>query len=104
MRAWLAIVPIVSLASVALADQANPYFHAIYCKAVWRSLSDEAKARHAGSSAALAAIEKVLDGYVVSGAKTVRDIEADMSDLKAYSSFDGGHLKDWKGCVHFYAP
>src|ERR1700674_3824011 len=72
MRAWPAIVLIVLNASVARADQADPYFHAIYCKAVWGALTEEQKGSVGGSSAALAAIQKILDGYVGSGAKSPR--------------------------------
>ena len=104
MRGWPAIALIVLSASLARADQADPYFHAIYCKAVWGALAEEEKGRIAGSSAALAAIQKILDGYVGSGAKSPRAIEADIGDLKAYSNFGGDHFKDWKGCVRFYAP
>ena len=104
MNRWLIAVCVLFGADMAQGDQANPYFHAIYCKAVWTSLSEADRASVAASDAAIAAIEKVLAGYVGSGAKTVREVEADMGDLKAYSNFDGGHLKDWKDCVRFYAP
>ena len=103
MNRWLVTVSVLLGANIAHADQANPYSHAIYCKAVWASLSRADRANVAASDAAIAAIEKALASYIESGAKTVREVEADMRDLKAYSSFEGSHLKDWKDCVRFYA-
>jgi hypothetical protein len=90
--------------SASWAEDANPYFHAIHCKAVWSELTEAEKARVAGTDAALAAINKVLDGYIASHQKSARDIDTDVSDLKAYSNFEAHHLKDWKECVAFYAP
>lgn len=100
----LAVGLIVCGVGNALADAGNPYFHAIYCKAVWSELSADERARVAGSDAAIAAISNVLQGYIGSGAKTARAIEADVADLKAYSKVEAHHLKDWRACVAYYAP
>jgi hypothetical protein len=104
MARWVAAIFVALGAGLAHADEPHPYFHAIYCKAVWASLSDSGRARVARSSVAIAAIEKVLGGYVGSGEKTTRDIESDTNDLKVYANFEGNHLKDWRDCVRFYAP
>lgn len=100
----LAVGLIMCGAGSALADAGNPYFHAIYCKAVWSGLSADERARVAGSDAAIEAISNVLQGYVGSGTKTARTIEADVADLKAYSRVEAHRLKDWRACVAYYAP
>jgi hypothetical protein len=100
----LALLLIGLSAGIASAGDADPYFEAIHCKAVWTELTDAEKARTPGTDAAIAAIDKALANYVASGAKTPRAIEGDISDLKAYSSFEAHHLKDWKDCIQLYAP
>jgi hypothetical protein len=102
MKRWLALL-IGTSASLAVADDANPYFHAIHCKAEWSELTPGERSRVPGSGEAIAAIDKVLAGYVSSGEKTSKAIEADIADFKAYSNFEAHHLKDWKTCVDFYA-
>lgn len=100
---WL-VASLIAFAGVSWADDENPYFHAIHCKAVWSDLSNEERARVPGTNAAIAAIEKVLQGYVASGAKTARAIDADIGDLKAYSDLQAHHVKAWRTCVDDYAP
>jgi hypothetical protein len=104
MKGWFVAALIGLSASLAWAGEANPYFHAIHCKAVWSELTDAEKARVVDSDRAIAAINKELDRYVASQAKTVRDIDTDIADFKAYSKFEAHHLKDWRDCVQFYAP
>jgi hypothetical protein len=103
MNRWLVLALIWLTASGAFAAE-DPYFHAIYCKAVWSELTDVEKARVPGTGRAIAAIDAVLNTYVASRAKTARDIDSDISDLKAYSNFEAHHVKDWRACVAFYAP
>lgn len=85
------------------AGDVDPYFHAIHCKAVWGELTNGERTSVPGTDAAIAAVDRVLQGYVVSGAKTDHTIDTDIADLKAYSGFEAHHLKDWRDCVAFYA-
>jgi hypothetical protein len=103
MKRWLVLL-IATSTSLALAEDANPYFHAIHCKAEWSELTPDERARVPGTGEAIAAINKVLAGYVDSGQKTAKAIDADIADFKAYSSFEAHHLNDWKACVSYYAP
>ena len=103
MKGLIAVLTLAA-APLAWADDVNPYFRAIHCKAVWSELTAREKARVPGSDAAIAAIDKELRAFIASGAKTARVIEADTSDFKAYSNFEPHQMKAWRECVAYYAP
>lgn len=98
-----AVIVMAAPLAWAVAGEADPYFRAIHCKAVWSELTPEEKASVPGTDAAIAAIDKKLKGFVAAGVKTARAIDIDISDFKAYSNFEAHQMKAWRDCVAFYA-